>query len=221
MAGKNGRFWLIPLAFAVSGLLAFGATWATADRIEHDLRDEAQAALRDAGMRAPSVTIDGRDVTVSDVPQGRGERARTVVDDLEGVGAVDVQEAQTGRAAARTQQAIDSALQRTPIRFAPYGDELTSSGSRAVTHVADILRSAPTTLRFEVAGHVAEVPNLDSDEARELSRERADAVATELADAGIPRDRLTTVGHGDSRPVDDGDDGESDRANRRVEIHVR
>ncbi|GAA1199596.1 OmpA family protein [Prauserella alba] len=221
MAGKNGRFWLIPLAFAVSGLLAFGATWATADRIEHDLRDEAQTALRDAGMRAPAVTIDGRDATVSNVPRGHGERAGTVVGGVEGVRAVDVQEAQTGPAAVRTQRAIDGALRRTPIGFVPYGDELTAGGRSAVAHVADILRSAPTTLRFEVAGHVAPVPNLDDDEARTLSRERADAVAADLAEAGIPRDRLTTVGHGDTRPVAGGDGPEADRANRRVEIHVR
>lgn len=221
MAGKNGRFWLIPLAFAVSGLLAFGATWATADRIEHDLRGEARTALREAGVPAPDVTIDGRDVTVADLPKGHADRVRAAVADLEGVRAVEVEDSEADPAAVRTQRAIDGALRRTPIRFAPYGDELTGSGRRAVTHVADILRSTPATLRFEVAGHVAKVPNLDSDEARTLSRERADTVATALADAGIPRDRLTTVGPGDTRPVADGDDAKSDRVNRRVEIHVR
>ncbi|GAA1237403.1 OmpA family protein [Prauserella halophila] len=220
MARQNGRFWLIPLAFAVSGLLAFGATWATADRIEHDLRDEARTALRDAGLRAPAVTMDGRDATVSDVPQDGGDRVRTIVGDVDGVRTVDVRESQADPAAIRAQRAIDEALRRIPIRFVPYGDEPTGAGERAVAHVADILRSTPITLRFEVAGHVAPVPELDSDEARTLSRERAEAVAAELTDAGIDRDRLTTVGHGDARPLSDGTDAEADRMNRRVEIHV-
>jgi len=54
----------------------------------------------------------------------------------------------------------------------------------------------------------------------ELSRQRALAVAEELADLGIDRRRISSAAHGARAPIAKGTDPESLALNRRVELHV-
>ena len=54
-----------------------------------------------------------------------------------------------------------------------------------------------------------------------LSVRRAEAVANYLESQGISRERLTTVGYGEVRPVSDNDTEEGRAKNRRTEIQVR
>lgn len=223
MARKNARFWLIPLALAVSGLLAFAATWASADRIENDLHGQARTALDDADLSSADIAVDGRDATVSDVPEERSERARSVVGDIDGVRTVDVEERRMTAAQKRAQTSIDRVLRRVPIRFAAYSAEPTASGERAVAQLADVMRSTPQDLRFRIGGHAAQVQDLTQREARELSQERAETVAGQLVEAGVDHRRLTTIAHSDTRPAADHGSGSTaaeDRRDRRVEIRV-
>ncbi|KID31714.1 outer membrane protein/peptidoglycan-associated (lipo)protein [Prauserella sp. Am3] len=223
MARNNVRFWLIPLALAVSGMLAFAATWASADRIERSLHPHVRAALDDAGMRSADVTMDGRDAVISDVPEGRSERVEAVVGGIEGVRGVDVREKQMTDAQRRAQSSIDRVLERAPIRFAAYSTELKGASNRAIAQLADVMRSTPPELRFRIGGHAAQVPELNQRQARELSRGRAEAVATALVEAGVNHRRLTTIAHADTQPAGgDRSNGSAaeDRRDRRVEITV-
>ncbi|OLT47989.1 hypothetical protein BJF85_13970 [Saccharomonospora sp. CUA-673] len=216
MARDNVRFWLIPLALAVSGVLAFAATWASADRIENALHPHVRGAVDEAGMQSADVTMDGRDAIVSGVPEGRADRVRAVVGGVEGVRAVEVREREMTEAQRAAQTSVDHVLQRAPIRFAAHRATLTPASERAVEQLADVLRSTPPELRFRIGGHAAQSQELTQREARELSRERAEAVATALVEAGVDHRRLMTVAHSDTQPASENEK----RQNRRVEITV-
>jgi outer membrane protein OmpA-like peptidoglycan-associated protein len=54
----------------------------------------------------------------------------------------------------------------------------------------------------------------------DLSKRRADAVASYLASNGVSRDKITTAGLGESRPIASNDTQEGRANNRRVEITV-
>ncbi|MGI9626876.1 MAG: OmpA family protein, partial [Longimicrobiales bacterium] len=58
----------------------------------------------------------------------------------------------------------------------------------------------------------------DGSENRELSQARADAVLRYLTHKGIDGARLTAVGFGESRPIQDNGTEEGKRANRRIEF---
>ncbi|MFC4002063.1 OmpA family protein [Prauserella oleivorans] len=230
MTGDRGRLWLVPLALLLTGLLAGVATWATADRIESELQRRAQSALGAAGLPADGVSFTGRDATVQDVPADKVELARYVVRGVEGVRDVQVSAAAPARRPAparpeparqprkeQLQEQLDALLQRSPITFEAYSSELSTEGETAVAGVADLLAAAPARFRFEVGGHVARVPEISAEEARQLSQDRAETVADLLVDQGVADDRVTSVGYGDTRPLG-GDDDISD--DRRVEIRV-
>jgi outer membrane protein OmpA-like peptidoglycan-associated protein len=73
--------------------------------------------------------------------------------------------------------------------------------------------------RATVLGHTDDTGedtyNLD------LSRRRAAAVARYLTEKGVPKERITTEGHGESRPAADNATEEGRRRNRRVEILIQ
>ena len=54
-----------------------------------------------------------------------------------------------------------------------------------------------------------------------LSQQRASAVSTYLANEGVPSERITSIGYGETRPKSSNDTPEGRQLNRRVEIHIR
>jgi outer membrane protein OmpA-like peptidoglycan-associated protein len=54
-----------------------------------------------------------------------------------------------------------------------------------------------------------------------LSQLRASAVSTYLATEGVPSERITSIGYGETRPKASNDTPEGRQLNRRVEIHIR
>lgn len=83
--------------------------------------------------------------------------------------------------------------------------------------VANIGR-CPTT-KVEVGGHTDNVgdPNANQD----LSMRRAQTTLDYLVKAGIPTDRLTAVGYGETKPVASNDTDEGKAQNRRIEFLVK
>ncbi|QWF81574.1 OmpA family protein [Amycolatopsis sp. CA-230715] len=232
--------WLVPLALLVSGALALLATWQRADGIEADLSSRSEAALASAGLGGGSVIFEGRDAKLHGFGADTAERAVETVRDVDGVrtaSAEDVAPAAPPSAPAApstapppapppsggppeprlTRQAlqaqIDDALARDPITFEPDTAELTGEGERSAKRIAELAANAPSDARLEIDGHVAKGPG-GKNAARELSKDRAEAVRKVLTEAGIPADKLVAKGFGDSKPSTKGDD-------RRVEIRVR
>ncbi len=83
--------------------------------------------------------------------------------------------------------------------------------------IADIMQEYPNT-DFHIEGHTdstgAESYN------QELSQRRADSVMNFLIDAGIPTDRLSATGYGESQPIATNNTNEGRQQNRRVEISL-
>ncbi len=91
-------------------------------------------------------------------------------------------------------------------------------GRPAVDEIAKLLEKDPS-LKLTIEGHTDNVGDPAHNKA--LSQQRADAVMGSLLAAGIARERLSTVGLGDTKPVADNKDEEGRAKNRRVELVKR
>jgi len=72
------------------------------------------------------------------------------------------------------------------------------------------------TFRFSVEGHTDSVGSEGFND--QLSRDRAAAVKTYLLARGVPEDRLSTIGHGETTPVASNQTDGGRQRNRRVEV---
>lgn len=116
------------------------------------------------------------------------------------------------QAKAQLQGQLDQLNQSAPITFDPDSSELNEQGKQTVTKVAEMLKTAPQELKFQVSGFTASGTTSDKD-SKELSQARAQAVADQLAQAGIPAERLQVNGEGDA--------GGDPAASRKVEVKVQ
>ncbi|MCS7162161.1 MAG: OmpA family protein [Bacteroidia bacterium] len=83
--------------------------------------------------------------------------------------------------------------------------------------VYQLLKEQPT-LKVRIAGHT---DSFGSDEYNQrLSENRARAVYEYLIQRGIPSERLSYIGYGESRPIDTNDTEEGRQNNRRVELEI-
>lgn len=91
-------------------------------------------------------------------------------------------------------------------------------GRPAVDEIAKLLEKDPS-LKLTIEGHTDNVGDPAHNKA--LSQQRADAVMGSLIAAGIAKERLSTVGLGDTKPVADNKDEAGRARNRRVELVKR
>ncbi len=85
--------------------------------------------------------------------------------------------------------------------------------------VAEVLKNQDPSKKIVVEGHTDSV---GSDAANmDLSQRRADSVRSFLVAKGVPSDRITAVGKGETTPVADNKTPEGRANNRRVEIVVK
>ncbi|MBI2307820.1 MAG: flagellar motor protein MotD [Rhodocyclales bacterium] len=113
-----------------------------------------------------------------------------------------------------TIEIADSAL------FAVGQAVLNAESSRALRAVADVIATADFPVTIE--GHTDNVPikTAQFPSNWELSAVRATTVLRIFADAGVPADRLTAIGYGETRPVEANDTIEGRARNRRVSIQI-
>ncbi len=100
----------------------------------------------------------------------------------------------------------------------PFGEyTLTEASKDELNRMAEVFNKYPET-DIMIDGHTDSV---GSDRTNQrLSEQRAASVADYLADAGINRLRMQTVGHGETMPVATNDTDAGRAANRRVEVAV-
>ena len=103
------------------------------------------------------------------------------------------------------------------VTFAVDSTTISPNFRGALDGVAQSLLKYPDSL-IDVMGHTdstgGEQYNLD------LSRRRAESVATYLTSRGVSRARLETIGYGEQYPVADNSTPEGRAQNRRVEIRI-
>lgn len=94
---------------------------------------------------------------------------------------------------------------------------LTTASRHELGKVVRALRGQPD-MRVEIVGHTDSVGNAQLNQ--RLSRERAEAVATYLVLQGVPTQRLTVEGYGESLPIANNNTAEGRRKNRRIELNL-
>ncbi|WP_010135842.1 OmpA family protein [Ochrovirga pacifica] len=103
------------------------------------------------------------------------------------------------------------------IYFASNKVAINEQTKNTLNKLAEVLNKYPETNLF-VYGHT------DADGSEEynqkLSYRRANAVATYLQNLGVPADRFTVKGEGESMPVADNSTAEGKAKNRRVELGI-
>jgi outer membrane protein OmpA-like peptidoglycan-associated protein len=86
----------------------------------------------------------------------------------------------------------------------------------AIGVIGELLKSDPT-LKIEIQGHTDNVGAPGAN--LKLSQDRAAAVKASVVQThGVPADRMTTAGYGDTKPVGDNKTEEGRAQNRRVEL---
>ncbi|PMR75041.1 OmpA family protein [Billgrantia endophytica] len=101
------------------------------------------------------------------------------------------------------------------VTFAFDSDEIRPEAHRELDQVANTLREN-TDLRVRIEGHTDHVGSAEYNQG--LSQRRAESVRDFLVSRGIAENRMTTIGHGEERPVATNETDEGRAQNRRVEI---
>lgn len=101
------------------------------------------------------------------------------------------------------------------VTFATDSSDLSPAFFDVLNSVSKVLEEFDQTV-VEVAGHTDSTGSDAYNQA--LSERRANAVASYLQSQGVMRERLITLGMGESRPVADNNTPAGRQANRRVEI---
>ena len=129
--------------------------------------------------------------------------------------------------------ALQSLAQVANVKEEPRGIVITLSGSllfptgeeevspvanRSLDQVADALAKQPRDTKFQVEGYTDNSGSEDQN--RDLSEQRARAVAERLERSGIDPDRIRVIGRGEDGPIASNDTSEGRASNRRVEIIV-
>jgi outer membrane protein OmpA-like peptidoglycan-associated protein len=210
----------IVTALAGSLLLSSCATYTGQTSAPDDPNRTRNNALIGAGIGVVAGLLSGGDATE------RRQRA------LVGAGVGGLAGGAIGAYQDRQEAELRRQMQGTGVDVVRQGDNITLNMPGSVTFAFDkaevqpqfypVLDNVASTLQqynqtiIEVAGHTDSV-GTDSYN-QQLSQQRAEAVANYLNSRGIMRDRMITVGAGETHPVASNDTDAGRAENRRVEI---
>ncbi len=210
------------IAAAVAGslLLASCATYTGQTNAPDDPNRTQRGALIGAAIGAAAGLLSGGDAVE------RRQRA------LVGVGVGGLAGGAIGAYQDRQEAELRQRMRGTGVDVVRQGDNITLNMPGNVTFGFDqatlqpqfypVLDNVAGTLQqynqtvIEVAGHTDSVGSDSYNQ--QLSQRRAEAVANYLNSRGIMRDRMITVGAGETRPIASNDTEQGRAENRRVEI---
>lgn len=111
----------------------------------------------------------------------------------------------------------DKVLQLKNVSFQTGSAQLTDLSKYELDNLVEILNKYPN-LAIEIGGHTDNTGDPDSN--LQLSQERAQTVYAYLTGKGISGGRLTSVGYGQTRPLDTNDTEDGRKKNRRTEFKI-
>jgi outer membrane protein OmpA-like peptidoglycan-associated protein len=192
---------LLLIVLMLIGLTACGSGGAKKD-IETDASMETDAIVDEPDVNAPPQPAE--EATIEDVIDHYMDQQAGELSTIEGAKTVRLNETILMTWDNNILFGFDSAMLKTDAQ------------SR-IERMADVFQRYPDT-RIIVAGHTDSQG--DEDYNFTLSERRALSVRNYLIDAGVPPERIETVGFGEFRPVTTNDTEEGRNANRRVEIEI-
>lgn len=113
---------------------------------------------------------------------------------------------------------LSTAVSASRIQFLRGSAQLMPSAAGILDKVVAAAKACPK-VRIEIGGHasIEGIPAMN----QRLSMKRAEAVRVYLVHAGVPAERLESVGYGTSRPLVPNTSRENAARNRRIEFTVR
>ena len=121
-------------------------------------------------------------------------------------------------ATADCQTAVNAILAKDKIQFETDSDAIKVESDKLLREVASTLRRCPES-SIEIQGHT----DADGDDAynQDLSQRRADSVRVRLLSLGMPTERASTKGFGETSPIADNNTEEGKQKNRRIEFKLK
>jgi cytochrome c oxidase subunit II len=121
------------------------------------------------------------------------------------------------KSAASGPTAEELTLRLQYVFFETGSAKLDQLSNHELDHIAGIMKKYPY-IRLEVGGHTDNVGDAGAN--RALSQSRAAAVRERLISQGVAAGRLTSVGYGDTKPVESNTEEAGRAKNRRTELRV-
>ena len=115
------------------------------------------------------------------------------------------------------QKEMDELLANTTIRFETASTAVSSESLDLLRKLAAAAQTCPE-VKIKVTGHTDASGSEDYN--LKLSQGRAQAVAGRLTELGVEKERITTIGYGESRPVADNATEDGRALNRRIEFII-
>ncbi|MCA8885811.1 MAG: OmpA family protein [Hyphomonadaceae bacterium] len=175
--------------------------------------DEQVVVIGDGGQAG----VDGVRRALAEPPAPFRSRLAVTIDGLD-VDHPELQGLNLNDGDAETcERAFDRLMERNVITFAE-GSAALAPGSRDILNALASVALRCDRFSIEVAGHTDNTGDRASN--MDLSRRRADTVASYLAGQGVARTRLTAHGYGPDRPRSSNATPAGQAANRRIEFYV-
>ena len=113
---------------------------------------------------------------------------------------------------------MGSSARARSARRAATKAEILQASFAILDELAKVIQENPHVQKISIEGH-ASAEGEDQHNLL-LSKARAEAVRQYLVAKGVAADRLTSVGHGETKPLASNDSEEGREKNRRVEFHI-
>ncbi len=104
------------------------------------------------------------------------------------------------------------------VKFATGSAKILKDSDELLGAVADIFLKHPEIKKVRIEGHTDNVGKAAAN--KKLSQARAESVKTWLTKHGIDKGRMTAIGFGQEKPIDDNTTDKGRANNRRVEFHI-
>ena len=180
----------------------------------------AQFRLSDRALTASGTGVTGKVEPVTAALNDATASGLTVTNTI-GSGAVPSTTTPAPTPVPAVQKKLDALLRGTTIQFATASTDITPASRAILDRAAEVMQPAlrgNPRLKVSVDGHTDDQG--DAGRNQTLSEGRATAVLQYLANAGVPRGRLSAKGYGEDQPVASNGTDKGRLANRRIEFTV-